>query len=51
MPGIVPTRAAQIIAGGLWGSVNELEKLNGIGPRQVDELQPFLRTEGGTEKR
>jgi len=51
VPGIGPTRAAQIIAGRPWGSVDELEKLNGVGPRQVEELRPFLKTEGDTEKR
>jgi competence protein ComEA len=51
VPGIGPTRAAQIIAGRPWGTVDELEELNGVGPRQVEELRPFLRTEGETEKR
>jgi competence protein ComEA len=51
VPGIGPTRAAQIIAGRPWGSVDELEELNGVGPRQVEELRPFLTTEGETEKR
>ena len=51
VPGIGPTRAAQIIAGRPWSSVDELEKLNGVGPRQVEELRPFLKTEGDTEKR
>jgi len=51
VPGIGPTRAAQIVAGRPWGSVDELEKLNGVGPRQVEELQPFLKMDGDTEKR
>ena len=51
VPGIGSTRAAQIIAGRPWGSVDELEELNGVGPRQIDELRPFLKTEGDTEKR
>jgi len=51
VPGIGPTRAAQIIAGRPWGSVDELEELNDVGPRQVEELRPFLKTEGDTEKR
>jgi DNA uptake protein ComE-like DNA-binding protein len=51
VPGIGPTRAAQIIAGRPWGSVDELERLNGVGARQVEELRPFLKTEGDTEKR
>jgi len=51
VPGIGPTRAAQIIAGRPWGSVEALERINGLGPRQVEELLPFLATEGDTEKR
>lgn len=51
VPGIGPTRAAQIIAGRPWGSVEELERINGIGPLQVEELRPFLKTGGDTEKR
>lgn len=51
VPGIGPTRAAQIIAGRPWRSVDELERLNGVGPRQVEQLRPFLKVEGETEKR
>ena len=51
VPGIGPTRAAAIIAGRPWASVDELERLSGIGPRQVEELRPFLKIEGDTEKR
>jgi hypothetical protein len=31
--------------------VDELENLNGVGPRQVEDLRPFLKIEGDTEKR
>ena len=51
IPGIGSTRAAQIIAGRPWGSVDELERLNGVGPQQIEELRPFLKTDGDTEKR
>ena len=51
VPGIGPTRAAAIIAGRPWSSVDDLERLTGVGPRQIEELRPFLKTEGDTEKR
>jgi competence ComEA-like helix-hairpin-helix protein len=51
VPGIGPTRAAQIIAGRPWPSVDDLERLSGIGPAQVEQLRPFLKAEGETEKR
>lgn len=51
IPGIGPTRAAQIIAGRPYGSVDELEKIPGIGRSQVENLRPFVTTSGETEKR
>lgn len=51
VPGIGETRAAQIIAGRPFGSVEELERLDGIGSAQVDSLRPFVKTDGDTEKR
>jgi competence ComEA-like helix-hairpin-helix protein len=50
IPGIGPTRAAQIIAGRPYASVDDLERLDGIGPKQVENLRPFVKTEGETEK-
>lgn len=51
VPGIGPTRAAQIIAGRPYKSVDEIVKVVGIGPGQVEGLRPFLRVEGETGKR
>jgi len=51
IPGIGPTRAAQIIAGRPYGGVDELAKIAGISPAQVDNLRPFITTEGETSKR
>lgn len=51
VPGNGQTRAAEIIAGRPWASVDDLERLSGIGPLQVEQMRPFLRTEGTTEKR
>lgn len=50
IPGIGPTRAAQIIAGRPYGSVDELAKIAGISPAQVDNLRPFITTDGETSK-
>jgi competence ComEA-like helix-hairpin-helix protein len=51
VPGIGPTRAAQIIAGRPYTSVDELERLDGIGPNQVESLRSFLKTDGETERK
>jgi Helix-hairpin-helix motif len=51
VPGIGATRAQQIIAGRPWRSIDELERLNGVSARQVEELRPFLKVEGETEQR
>lgn len=51
IPGIGPTRAAQIIAGRPYGSVDELAKIAGISESQVETLRPFVTTSGGTTKR
>ena len=51
VPGIGPTRAAQIIASRPYTSVDELERLDGIGPKQVESLRPFLKAEGATERK
>jgi competence ComEA-like helix-hairpin-helix protein len=50
VPGIGATRAAQIIAGRPYGSVEELERLDGIGRAQVESLRPFVKVNGDTEK-
>lgn len=50
VPGIGPTRAAQIVAGRPYATVDDLAKLDGIGPHQVENLRPFVKTEGATEK-
>ena len=50
VPGIGSARAAQIIAGRPYGSVDELDRLQGIGPAQVESMRPFLTTTGETRK-
>lgn len=49
VPGIGATRAAQIIAGRPYASVDELAKIAGIGGETLEGLQPFVKVEGDTQ--
>lgn len=51
VPGIGPTRAAQIIVGRPYGSVNELGKIAGVGGKTLESLRPFVTIEGKTRAR
>lgn len=51
VPGIGPARAAQIVAGRPWGSVDAIVRIQGIGPNQLESMRPFLTTTGETRKR
>lgn len=51
VPSIGPARAAQIVAGRPWKPVDELVDIQGIGPKQVENLRPFLTVSGETRKR
>ena len=48
VPGIGPIRAAQIIAGRPYASVDELAKIAGIGGKTLESLRPFVTVEGDT---
>jgi competence ComEA-like helix-hairpin-helix protein len=50
VPGIGPAKAAAIIADRPYATVDDLVRLDGIGPSQVESFRPFLKTEGETEK-
>jgi len=50
VPGIGPTRAAQIIAGRPYETVDELAKISGISGKTLDSLRPFVITEGETRE-
>ena len=50
LPGIGPARAKVIVANRPYQSVDDLAKLQGIGPKLVNDLGPFVKTEGDTEK-
>ena len=51
VPGVGETRAAQIIAGRPYNSVDELDKVAGIGGKTLESLRPFVTVEGETRKR
>lgn len=51
VPGIGPTRAAQIIAGRPYESVDELEKIAGIAGKTLESLRPFVIVDGETRRR
>jgi hypothetical protein len=51
VPGLGPTRAAQVIAGRPYASVADLEEIAGIGGETLESLRPFVTVEGDTRKR
>ncbi len=51
LPNIASARAEQIIAHRPYTSVGELSQVKGITPRVIDQLRPFVKTDGATESR
>jgi competence protein ComEA len=51
VPGIGAARAAQVIAGRPYESVDELEKIAGIAGKTLESLRPFVTVDGETRKR
>jgi DNA uptake protein ComE-like DNA-binding protein len=51
LPGVASSRADQIIAHRPYRSVDELSQVKGMTPRVIDQLRPFAKTDGATEKR
>ena len=51
IPGVGPSRAAQIIVGRPYESVEDLARIVGIGDESLEGLRPFVTTEGDTRKR
>jgi len=50
IPGIGSARAALIIAGRPYQSIDELARLDGIGINQVESMRPFITVEGPTRE-
>lgn len=51
LPGIGAALAQLIIQGRPYESVDDIERVRGIGPGLVASLRPMLKTEGDTERR
>lgn len=51
VPGIGPSRAAQIIAHRPYDSIEELVQIAGIGEKTLESLRPFVVVDGETERR
>jgi competence protein ComEA len=51
LPNIGSSRAEQIIAHRPYTSVDELSQVRGVTPRVIDQLRPFVKTDGATEPR
>lgn len=51
VPGVGPARALQIIGNRPYATVDELARVYGLLPQQVDEMRPYVKVEGATEKR
>ena len=51
VPGIGPGRAAQIIVGRPYESVDELIEIAGIGEETLESMRPFIVVEGETRRR
>jgi DNA uptake protein ComE-like DNA-binding protein len=51
LPSIGYARADEIIAHRPYASVDELSRVKGITPRVLDQLRPFVKTDGATEPR
>jgi DNA uptake protein ComE-like DNA-binding protein len=51
LPGIGSSRADEIIANRPYSSIDDLSRVKGITPRVIDQMRPFAKTDGATEKR
>lgn len=50
IPGVGESLAKLIVARRPYQSVDQLVELNGIGPRSLEKLRPYMKTEGEDEK-
>lgn len=51
IPGVGPSRAAQIVAGRPYESVDDLVRIVGIGEESIEGLRPFVTIDGDTRRR
>ena len=51
IPKIGAARAALIIAGRPYASVDDLLRVKGIGRKTLDEMRPYVKVAGDTEQR
>jgi DNA uptake protein ComE-like DNA-binding protein len=51
LPSIGYARADEIIAHRPYTSVDDLSQVKGVTPRVIDQLRPFVKTDGATEPR
>ena len=49
LPGIGPSMAERIIAGRPYQTVEDLQKVKGLGPKSLDTLRKSIRVESGAE--
>ncbi len=50
IPGIGAARAKHVVAGRPYKSVDELIEVSGIGPKSLQDLRPYVKVDGETEK-
>jgi type II secretory pathway component PulK len=46
-----PALSRQIIAGRPWQRVEDLERIQGIGPYTLNSIRPYVKVSGETERR
>lgn len=51
VPDVGPILAMQIISNRPYATVDHLARVYAIVPEQVDEMRPYIKAEGDTEKR
>jgi len=51
IPGIGPALSRQIVAGRPWQRVEDLERIQGIGPYTLNSIRPYVKVSGETERR
>jgi competence ComEA-like helix-hairpin-helix protein len=51
VPGIGQAMAARIIANRMYESIDDLLRIQGIGPETLESMRPFLTVEGEARKR